>query len=159
MKIITCQATEKKSQMLRLLKDGTVMLFLDSRHQNVMVPENYKGDFQLRLNFDYAFQINDFRVLTDRVEASLSFNQHDFFCKIPFDAVYLMINHQVQEGSLFIESIPNEMLEIFAGMQPDAKEKSRPTHIQSVPNTKSPAPKMVKDKKPKQKKPHLRVVK
>ncbi len=114
MKIDTSHNNEKQSQILRLLQFGTVMVFVDSRHPKVIVPDGLKGDFQLRLNFDYAYDIPDFRVLTDRLEASLSFDHRDFFCVLPFDAIYLIVAHSIQHGILFPTSIPNEMLEYFA---------------------------------------------
>lgn len=104
----------KQAQILKLMQFGTVMIFVDSRHQDVIVPEHLKNDHQLRLNFDYAYEIDDFRVLPDRIEASLSFNMRNFFCVIPFTAVYLMICHNIQHGSLFTQSVPIEMLEYFA---------------------------------------------
>lgn len=128
MKIATFPTAEKQTQMLELLKFGTVMVFVDSRHKDVVVPDYLKSDFQLRLNFDYAFEIDDFRVLPDRLEASLSFNKKNFFCVVPFEAVYLFINHGVERGSLFTESVPVEMLEVFAAMQKQEQPRSVALH-------------------------------
>lgn len=114
MKIETVPDSEKQSQMLKLLQFGTAMVFVDSRRASVLVPEHLKGDYQLRLNFDYAYEVDDFRVLPDRLEASLSFNHKNFFCVIPFDAIYLMVSHTIHHGVLFVQSIPVEMLEYFA---------------------------------------------
>jgi stringent starvation protein B len=114
MKILPFTNVEKQAQMLHLLKMGTVMVFTDARRSGVMVPDKHTGDFQLRLNFDYAFEIGDFKVLPDGLEATLSFNQIDAFCRIPFSAVYLMICHESQVGALFPESIPKEMMDFFS---------------------------------------------
>lgn len=130
MKIDTFIASEKQPQMLELLKYGTVMVFVDSRRPGVMVPDYLKSDYQLRLNFDYAFDIDDFRVLPDRVEASLSFNQRNFFCVIPFDAVYLILNNSIQRSALFVESIPAEMMDILAAT--GEQEKTKPEYLKSV---------------------------
>jgi hypothetical protein len=139
MKINTFASVEKQSQMLELLKYGTVMAFVDSRHPSVAVPDYLKGDYQLRLNFDYAFEIEDFRVLPDRLEASLSFNRKNFFCVIPFDAVYLLLNHSVEQGSLFVDSVPMEMLELFA--QAEKQEKAKASlHAITPENTPNTAP-------------------
>ena len=90
------------------------MLFIDSRHKGVSVPENLKNDFQLRLNYDYSYQIADFQVFGDRVEASLSFNHRNYFCVVPFEAVYLMVSHTSQHAVLFLHSVPVEMLDYFS---------------------------------------------
>ena len=104
---------EKQAQILKLLQFGTVMIFLDSRREGVVVPEHLKGDCQLRLNFDYAYEVADFRILPDRLEASLSFNRENFFCVIPFDAIYMMMCHHLQYGICFNHSIPIEMKDLF----------------------------------------------
>ena len=136
MKINTFTAAEKQPQMLELLKYGTVMTFVDSRLPGVIIPDYLKSDYQLRLNFDYAFDIDDFRVLPDRVEASLSFNQRNFFCVIPFDAVYLILNNSIQRAGLFVESVPAEMLDILTAT--GKQEQSKPDRLKSVaPETSS----------------------
>lgn len=178
MKITTCPINEKQSQTLELLKYGTVMAFVDSRHAGVVVPEYLKGDYQLRLNFDYAFEINDFRVLPDRIEASLSFNHKNFFCVVPFDAVYLLLSHGTQRGSLFIESVPSEMLSMFTMAEvpveakvsapmrstPPAPATTEAQPVNTITNTaRTEAPKPTttpdQDNKSAKKKSHLRLVK
>ncbi len=169
MKIETYDLAKKEEEMLRLLKHGTVMVFVDSRREGVLVPEHLKGDFQLRLNFDYAFEIPDFQVLPDRLEASLSFNKKNFFCVLPFESVYLMINHFIQQGSLFTESIPVEMLEAFAGLNQQKLEREqkmsqfkvivpeeKPAETPASPAESKEDKSKNRDKK---KKGHLRVVK
>lgn len=126
MKIETYDKSKKMDEMLRLLKFGTVMVFLDSRYSDVVVPEHLKNDYQLRLNFDYSYEIDDFQVLPDRIEASLSFNKKNFFCIIPFEAVYLFLNHFTKQGSLFVESVPEEMLNAFVTSSPKEQARSKP---------------------------------
>lgn len=166
MKIETHADTEKQSQMLKLLQFGTVMVFVDSRQENVQVPDHLKGDYQLRLNFDYAYEVNDFRVLPDRLEASLSFNQKDFFCVIPFSAVYLMISHTVQHGVLFTQSVPIEMLEYFASEAEKGVEDKKSQPALSVVSSSASASSSVQEapvtqaaRPTKKKKSHLRLVK
>ena len=164
MKIQTHPVTDKQSMALEYLKFGTIMVFVDSRHEGVKVPEYLKNDYQLRLNFDYAFEIDDFQVLKDRLEASLSFNRKDFFCVIPMDAVYLILNHATERGALFVESAPTEMLSLFAtqtSLQPVAAtpDATPPVAQAATSNTASEAaPKQGADK-PAAKKSHLRLVK
>lgn len=126
MKIETYDKSKKMDEMLRLLKFGTVMIFLDSRYPDVIVPEHIKNDYQLRLNFDYSYEIDDFQVLPDRIEASLSFNKKNYFCIIPFDAVYLLLNHFTKQGSLFVESVPEEMLNAFVTTSSPDQARPKP---------------------------------
>ncbi len=167
MKILPFTDAEKQAQMLHLLKMGTVMVFIDARRPNVIIPEKHAGDFQLRLNFDYAFEIGDFKVLPDSLEATLSFNQIDFFCRIPFSAVYLMICHESQVGGLFPESIPKEMMDFFSvetrtGKVDPAAPVPTPTPALAVAKVakqdSEKEPHKSEEVKPKRKN-HLRVVK
>lgn len=162
MKLETFSDEDKQAQMLQLLQFGTVMVFVDSRNEGVIVPDHLKDDYQLRLNFDYAFEIGDFRVLPDRLEASLSFNKKDFFCIIPFDAIYLMVNHYIQRGSLFVMSVPTEMLEVFANVNA-AEETIEKPQLKPIAGQAEEKNEDGEDSSPPQKTPrkrgHLRVVK
>jgi len=170
MKIETHQDNQKQAQILKMLQFGTIMIFVDSRHKDVLVPVHLKDDYQLRLNFDYAYELDDFRVLPDRIEASLSFNQQNFFCVIPFEAMYLLICHSIQHGVLFTESVPIEMLEYFAE-EANAQEKKEALAAAKSFNvisgsgnlqqelSKDASPDAKKEKKKKRKKNHLRIVK
>lgn len=171
MQIQTSPDSHKQAEMLKLLQKGTVMLFVDSRHKDVLVPPHLKDDFQLRLNYDYAYQIHDFQVFADRVEASLSFNQRNSFCVVPFEAVYLMVSHATQQAVLFLHSAPVEMLDYFSK---EAKKQEKGHEVrQRLASVKmvrggdrgqgsgssEEKKKIDKTKKVSKKKGHLRVVK
>lgn len=155
MKINVLQDLEKYSQMLKFLQFGTVMVFLDSRHPDVVVPEHLKGDPQLRLNFDYAYEIDDFRILPDRLEASLSFNRVNFFCVIPFDAVYLFVSHSIKFGVFFEQSVPPEMVAYFAAETQKEVNASK----RYLPDQKAFQPEEARLDAPQITKKHLRLVK
>lgn len=163
MKIETHADSEKQAQMLKLLQYGTVMVFVDSRGQAVMVPEHIKTDYQLRLNFDYAYEVDDFRVLPDRLEASLSFNHKNFFCVIPFSSVYLLVSHTIQHGVLFTQSVPIEMLEYFASeaqMEQEVKKVAVPyLSVISNKRTVNQSENIPSEEKIPPRKGHLRLVK
>ncbi len=161
MKILPFIESEKQVQMLEQLKLGTVMVFLDTRKPGVTVPDQFRTDFQLRLNFDYAFEIEDFKVLPDHIEASLSFNRQKCFCVVPFSAVYLMVSHSAQIGALFPESIPKEMLNFFNNSEPvPSKTQSLSLVNQGLAAiAKDELPPAVKSEALQKKRPHLRVVK
>lgn len=164
MKIETYADSEKQVQMLKLLQFGTVMVFVDSRLRDVQVPLHLKEDYQLRLNFDYAYEVDDFRVLPDRLEASLSFNQKNYFCVIPFNAVYLIVSHTVQHGVLFTQSVPVEMLEYFAseaqkGTEVEKLKVAPALNVITTEAVGSGQKVVVSEKKRPRKKGHLRLVK
>lgn len=163
MKIQTHPVSDKQHMALEYLKFGTIMVFVDSRHEGVIVPEYLKNDYQLRLNFDYAFEIDDFQILKDRFEASLSFNRKNFFCVVPMDAVYLILNHATERGALFVESVPSEMLSLFTTQPPlqpvaTASEEDVPKKMAKSNNPDDTTVKQSPEKTPR-KKSHLRLVK
>lgn len=116
---------EKQNKILQLLQFGTVMVFVDSRNDDVKVPQHLKNDYQLKLNFDYDFNIADFRVLEDRLEASLLFDGQRQFCSVPFPSIYMLLNHETNNGYIFPESVPIEMLEFFAQGTPQKSSEEQ----------------------------------
>lgn len=143
---------EKHQQIADLLKFDTVMVFIDARHPDIQVPEQHKNQFDLRLNFDYEFGIEDFRVLPDRLEATLSFEEGDFFCVIPFAAVYLMVCHAVSRGSLFPQSVPVEMLDFFFDGKSQDLPKAARRPFKVIPNQPEETEKPAKKRKSKKNK-------
>lgn len=167
MKIETHPDSDKQAQILKLLQFGTIMVFVDSRQKGVMVPDHLKNDYQLRLNFDYAYEVEDFRVLPDRIEASLSFNHQNYFCVIPFEAMYLVVSHTIKHGVLFAQSVPIEMLEYFAAEaqkeQEELKNAEQAPALSVVGQSGGEVPpqkdKSEKSEKSPPKRGHLRIVK
>lgn len=163
MKIEAFSNAQKQAQMFKLLQFGTVMVFIDSRQNGITVPEHLKNDHQLRLNFDYAYEIDDFRILPDRLEASLSFNKKNFFCVVPLSAVYLMICHGIQNGAVFADSVPAEMLKFFPQNSESPKEYPQASVVNApanpLPMLEAEASASEKNPTPTTRKGHLRLVK
>lgn len=109
MKLIHAPKEAKKIQLERLLQGGTVMVMLDARHSGVQVPSQHRGNPQLALNFDYLFNIPDFKILDDRIEATLEFGPMNFFCILPFSAVYGLHPLSGDEAIVFPESVPPDL--------------------------------------------------
>lgn len=160
MKIEAFADAQKQEQMFKLLQFGTVMIFIDSRHSGVTVPEHLKNDHQLRLNFDYAYEIDDFRILPDRLEASLSFNKKNFFCVVPLSAVYLMICHGIQYGAVFADSVPSEMLKFFPQNLDASEAQLQASVVGDKPSGASPLDPLPSGDSPQTtRKGHLRLIK
>lgn len=106
MKLTESPKAEKHAHLDRLLAKGTVMIFIDSRRPDVIVPPAHKENVQLMLNLDYAYEIPDFKVAEDHIEASLSFNQQNFFCVLPLDAIYAFSSKVDEEIVVFPEDVP-----------------------------------------------------
>ena len=109
MQFIESPSQEKKSHLERMLIKGGVMIFIDARRKKLQLPAHILGNPQLPLNLDYAFQIPDFNIFEDRVEASLSFNRQSFFCVIPFKTIYAIRSHVLPEVIVFPEAYGRTM--------------------------------------------------
>jgi len=128
---------QKKKELERLLEQGTVMVFIDSRSDGVQVPDEFMGNPQLGLNFDYSFQIPDFKILEDRLEATLEFfGTMNFFCVLPFESIYAIKSDRIQESVFFPEDVPTDFI-----LQKKAQDEAKS------------APKKEKETEPKKKKP------
>lgn len=161
MKVITKNSTEKQEQLLFYLKFGTVMLWIDGRDAEVVLPAGLKSLYQVRLNLDYGFEAADIRILPERVEATLSFGKDRFACIIPLHAVYMLVSNPTETGCIFPDSVPPEMLELMDQTRPKTPPQARAPELASAQTQQAliepesqtgtaPAPK---------RKGHLRVIK
>lgn len=137
MKLLEGKSSEKKQNLEKLLDFGTVMIFVDTRKSGVELPPQHKGNPQLPLNLDYSFQIPDFRILDDRVEASLSFNRQRYFCSIPLPAIYAISSKITTEAIVYPDDLPKD-ISLFEA--PAKKEESdtpqNPTQANLASNPK-----------------------
>ena len=92
-----------------LIENGVVMVTLDTRADGVQIPAQFDGMPQLHLNFCYDYQIPDFDFDDHGIRASLSFGGQNYFCDIPWDAVYMMRPEEDLEGMVFPASLPEEI--------------------------------------------------
>lgn len=105
----SAESKKKMKAMLAMLEKGTVMLTIDARVEGVTVPPVHATTIGLNLNFDYEFAIPDFMVEEEGVSASLSFGGRNFWCRIPWDAVYGMRSHSDDQLMIFPTSFPAEL--------------------------------------------------
>ena len=106
------ESQKKMKTMLSMLENGTVMLTIDARKDGVTVPPVHATTIGLNLNFDYEFAIPDFVVDEEGVSASLSFGGRDFWCRVPWDAIYGMRSHADDQLMIFPRSFPDELREM-----------------------------------------------
>lgn len=99
-------AEDKLALFAQWVMKGTVCVLLDARCDNVKVPLAYKNQGDLRLNFSYQFHIADFNFNQNAVFATLSFDSGEFFCFIPWDAVYAIQSSTLNDIYVWINSFP-----------------------------------------------------
>ena len=120
---------EKREKMNAFLDEGMVLIQLDSRIDEVEVPDYLRGDAKLRLNisgrFGLPLDIDDWGV-----HATLTFRGSPFACKIPWYAIYIIISHSSGEPQLFPDDIPAEFVADALGT----------TYGEESPETDAPVP-------------------
>lgn len=115
---------KKEESMLRLLEKGTVMVTLDARFEGVTVPPAHAPNPNLRLNFDWDFQIPDFTVDAEGVSASLSFGGKNFWCNLPWGSVYMLRSLTDDEMVLFPHSFPPEVKRMHPEMMAEMEREA-----------------------------------
>lgn len=103
-------AFQKRRQLLEMLDKGLVMLHLDPRPDEVIVPAHLKTEPVLRLNLAYGFRLPSLDVGAEGVYAVLSFNRANFGCTLPWGAVFAMtMPDNAHDGVLWPASLPPEL--------------------------------------------------
>ncbi len=84
-----------------------VLVVVDARKGGVIVPPQFRGEAQLRLNLSLRFQTP---MTIDRwgVRAVLTFGGVPFECKMPWDSVYVMFSHVSGDPYVFPDDVPAE---------------------------------------------------
>jgi stringent starvation protein B len=82
----------KQQAFLALLKMGWTSLHLDARHPGVIVPEWFRGEAHLVLQYGYdlPIPIPDLEVGDSHVRATLSFSRAEHLTVVPWSAVYVI---------------------------------------------------------------------
>jgi stringent starvation protein B len=107
------QARDKRAAVEELLERGPVLIHLDARRDDVLIPPRLKGDARLVLRFGYRLQpaIIDLAVDDSGISGTLTFGGMPFYCKLPWPAVYAAIVEGEQRGTVWPEDIPDVVME------------------------------------------------
>lgn len=117
----------KQQAFLALLKEGSTSLHLDARRPGVMVPDAFRQEAHLMLQYGYdlAISIPDLEVDEYGVRATLSFSRTPHLTVIPWTAVYAIASVDGR-GVLYPEDVPGDV-SVLAGAEPgEAAEASQP---------------------------------
>ena len=117
----------KQQAFLALLKEGSTSLHLDARRPGVVVPEAFRSEAHLMLQYGYdlAIPIPDLEVDEYGVRATLSFSRTPHLTVIPWTAVYAIASVDGR-GVLYPEDVPGDV-SVIAGAEPaEAAEASQP---------------------------------
>lgn len=100
---------EKKRALFdKWLSYGCVSVLFDARAANVKVPKEFSDRGDLRLNFSYDFLVPDFSFNEVSTWATLSFDSGEFFCSVPWTAVYGLQSEKLHQGAVWFDSFPKD---------------------------------------------------
>ncbi len=164
----------KQQAFLALLKEGWTSLHLDARRASVVVPDPFRSEAHLILQYghDLPIPIPDLEIDEEGVRATLSFSRTAHRTSIPWTAVYAVTGVDGR-GVLFDEDVPSDVSVIAApipetdaamadelpvDLTPPAPPPAR--RLQAVPAHAEPAPELLGPLVARRRKrPQLRLVK
>lgn len=118
------ELSSPKDVLLHLLDEGMVMLHINAKHEDVIVPSYLKDDVHLRLNLSYRFRLPDLQIDDEMISATLSFQKQPFRCCIPFVALWgLSQPHDPENLIIFPDALPIEMLALALQAQQEGQEE------------------------------------
>ncbi len=124
---------EKKTKLLAALDRGVTQVHLDARRPGVIVPEQFRQEFHLRLNHSYRFDPPDLQVSDWGVRQTLSFQGRRFTVGVPWSAVYAIASMVSEELWMFPSDMPEELVKAAT-----EKVKLPPTEPPEVEAAKGP---------------------
>jgi len=101
----------KKDVLLGLLEKTSVLMHLDARRDDVVVPRHLKTNPQLilQLGLNLAVPIRDLDVGDDGVRCTLSFSRTPFYCVLPYPAIFAMVSEDGGRAMVWPEDVPAEV--------------------------------------------------
>ena len=149
----------KKEVLLELLEKSNVLVHLDARRDDVVVPKNLKTNPQLILQIALRGDVpaRDLDVGDEGVKCTLSFQRVPFFCELPYPAIFAMV---AEDGRAMVwpEDVPDVVARAAEdearklGMikpVPSPKEDAKPAATPNVLQSKKPVSPRAAEDKPK----------
>ncbi len=100
---------------MALLQGPSVFIHLDPRKPEAIVPPYFKKQPQLvlQVGLNMAIPIPDLKVDDEGVTCTLSFNRRQFWCSLPWSAIYALVGEALDgedmKGMLWPDDVPAEI--------------------------------------------------
>jgi hypothetical protein len=117
----------KKDVALALLEQATVLVHLDPRGEQVMVPPWFKRQPQLvlQIGLNMPKPIPDLNVDDEGISCTLSFSNTPHYCRLPWSSVYALIGASGR-GMVWPDDVPKEVAGQYVVTTPKEEAKPRP---------------------------------
>jgi hypothetical protein len=101
---------EKRDAALEVLAKGIAMIHFDPRADGVVVPDRFRRQTDLRLNFAYGFQAPGFFIDDEGIGAVLSFGSERMRCFVPWTSVFAVTSPEFRgEGRVWSQCFPSDI--------------------------------------------------
>lgn len=133
-------APDKRRTIEQLLSRGAVLIHVDARRSDVIVPARFCSDPSLVLRFGYTLTppIRDLTVDDETISGTLTFGGSPFHVVLSWPAVYAAMVEGEQRGTVWPEDVPDDVL--ASPNEPAAPSAAAPA-IDAGPKTESVRPK------------------
>jgi stringent starvation protein B len=123
----------KKEVALALLEQSSIFVHLDPRRDKVVVPQSYRSQPELVLQFGLNMRIPvpDLEVGEEGIAGTLSFARRPFWCWIPWEAVFAIVD-QERRGLAWPEDAPSDSKLGGAGQKPSTPPNPKRAHLRAV---------------------------
>ncbi len=115
------QNAAKRTVLEKLLEQSMVLVTLDARAPNVMIPSHLQGDPQLRLNLSFRFGL-PIDIGEDGISATLTFGGVPSECFLPWGSVYMFVSHATGQPFMFPADIPPDVAPMGEDTHPAPKK-------------------------------------
>ena len=134
----------KKEVLLELLEKSNVLMHIDARREDVVVPKNLKTNPQLVLQVgpNLPIPIRDLDVDDEGVKCTLSFNRTPFFCALPWPAIFAMV---AEDGRAMVR--PEDVPEIVQRAHEEEARREGKIPAAREPRSLSPTPNVLQSKR------------
>jgi stringent starvation protein B len=105
-------APDKRRTLEQLLGRGPVLVHVDARRADVVVPPRFREDASLVLRFGFSLAppIRDLVIDDDGISGTLTFGGSPFHVGLPWTAVYAAMVEGEQRGTVWPEDVPEDVL-------------------------------------------------
>lgn len=123
----------KKDVALALLEQSSVFIHLDPRRDKVVVPQTFRDQPELVLQFglNMRIPIPDLEVTEEAIAGTLSFARRPFWCWIPWEAIFAIFD-QERRGLTWPEDAPPGSKLASAISREEAAPKPKRPHLRAV---------------------------
>jgi stringent starvation protein B len=134
------QLPPKREVAIALLQTNSVFVQLDPRHAEVRVPPWFRKQprLVLQIGLNMAVPIRDLDVGEEALSCTLSFNRQPFFCYVPWQAVFALVNEEGR-GMVWPDDVPRELVAEAEKQQEASKRRSRLRAVAGAESEASPA--------------------